>query len=69
MTLKYNIGLGDISSCTDLAKIKSASAFGGVDQFLHKLEDGYETELGRLFGGRNLSGRMAADRHIPRIYA
>ena len=70
MTLKYNIGLGDISSCSNLAKIKSASAFGGVDQFLHKLEDDYETELGRLFGGRNLSGgewqRVAISRAFMR---
>ncbi|TWJ50372.1 Alpha-hemolysin translocation ATP-binding protein HlyB [Bacillus paralicheniformis] len=53
-----------------MAKIKSASAFGGVDQFLHKLEDGYETELGRLFGGRNLSGgewqRIAISRAFMR---
>ncbi|XBO86122.1 ABC transporter ATP-binding protein [Bacillus licheniformis] len=37
---------------------------------MHKLEDGYETELGRLFGGRNLSGgewqRVAISRAFMR---
>ncbi|NPC94546.1 ABC transporter ATP-binding protein [Bacillus sp. WMMC1349] len=56
MTLKANIGLGDLASCENIAKIKKAALFGGVDLFLNKLESGYDTELGRLFGGRDLSG-------------
>ncbi|MDI5788028.1 hypothetical protein PO124_04825 [Bacillus licheniformis] len=32
---------------------------------MHKLEDGYETELGRLFGGRNLSGENGSGSPYP----
>nr|WGD69746.1 ATP-binding cassette domain-containing protein [Bacillus subtilis] len=56
MSLKLNIGLGEVSSRNDLTKIEKAALFGGVNLFLNKLENGYNTELGRLFGGRNLSG-------------
>ncbi|MEK5503805.1 ATP-binding cassette domain-containing protein [Bacillus sp. FSL M8-0168] len=70
MSLKLNIGLGEVSSRNDLAKIEKAALFGGVNLFLNKLENGYDTELGRLFGGRNLSGgewqRVAISRAFMR---
>lgn len=70
MSLKLNIGLGEVSSRNDLDKIEKAALFGGVNLFLDKLENGYDTELGRLFGGRNLSGgewqRVAISRAFMR---
>lgn len=70
MSLKLNIGLGEVSSRNDLTKIEKAALFGGVNLFLNKLENGYNTELGRLFGGRNLSGgewqRVAISRAFMR---
>lgn len=56
MDLKSNIGVGNISEFDDIISIEKAASLGGVTQFLHKLDKKYDTELGRLFGGRNLSG-------------
>jgi len=70
MDLKSNIGVGKISKFDDLRNIEKAACLGGANQFLHKLENKYDTELGRLFGGRNLSGgewqRIALSRAFMR---
>ncbi|HEK9103801.1 ABC transporter ATP-binding protein [Bacillus sp. Xin] len=70
MTLRDNISIGNISFNNNLDLIEKASQLGGVDHFLSKLDKGYDTELGRLFGGRNLSGgewqRIAISRAFMR---
>lgn len=70
MDFKSNIGVGKISKFNDLVSIEKAASLGGANQFLHKLEKKYETELGRLFGGKNLSGgewqRIALSRAFMR---
>lgn len=70
MNLRDNIGLGHLASINEQAMIDRAAALGGVEPFLHKLDQQYETQLGRLFGGRNLSGgewqRIALSRAFMR---
>ena len=53
---RENIGFGDIGSIDDMASIAEAAHQAGADEFLHRLPDGYETTLGRMFDqGHELS--------------
>jgi ATP-binding cassette subfamily B protein len=57
LTLKENIGIGDIDKINDDEKIKEAAQKGKVDVFAEKFEKGYDTLLGRDFeGGVDISG-------------
>lgn len=57
MTLKENIGVGDIDHISDGEKIKLAALKGKVHSFADKFDKGYDTLLGRDFeGGVDLSG-------------
>lgn len=54
-TAAENIAMGDLASAPDLARIRTASASAGADGPIERLEHGYDTVLGRWFGGAELS--------------
>jgi ATP-binding cassette subfamily B protein len=57
ITIKENIGIGDIDDVNNDDKIKQAAQKGKADEFIHKYENGYNTLLGRDFeGGVDISG-------------
>lgn len=56
MRADENIALGDISQMDDREAVRSASVAAGSDGFIEQLGEGYETMLGRWFGGAELSG-------------
>jgi ATP-binding cassette, subfamily B, bacterial len=57
LTARENIGVGSIKHITDLPSIKCAAQKGGADSLIEKLDEKYETNLGKWFdGGINLSG-------------
>ena len=55
-TAGENIGLGQIESVDDGARLRAAASKAGADALLGQLPQGLETRLGREFGGRELSG-------------
>jgi len=57
LTLRENIGIGDIDAMDDEGKIRRAAGKGRVHEFAEKFEKGFDTLLGRDFeGGVDLSG-------------
>ena len=56
LTAGENVGLGQVESLHDRERISAAAAQSGADDVIGKLPDGLETQLGRQFGGRELSG-------------
>lgn len=56
-TAHENIAIGNIEELFDQPeKVKQLAAITGIDEFLSKLPQGYETHLGRGFGETDLSG-------------
>ena len=56
LTAGENVGLGQVESLHDRERINAAAAQSGADEVIGRLPDGLETQLGRQFGGRELSG-------------
>ncbi|MAG36960.1 MAG: ABC transporter ATP-binding protein [Dehalococcoidia bacterium] len=56
LTARENIGLGQIEMLSDDSRLQGAATKAGVDGFLQQLANGLDTQLGRQFGGRELSG-------------
>ena len=57
ITLKENIGIGDINEIANDEKIMQAALKGKADEFTEKFENSYDTLLGRDFeGGVDISG-------------
>ncbi|NLD87180.1 MAG: ABC transporter ATP-binding protein [Clostridiales bacterium] len=57
VTVKENIGIGDVDKIDDDEKIKAAAKKGKVDEFVEEFENGYDTLLGRDFeSGVDISG-------------
>ncbi|MBP3972138.1 ABC transporter ATP-binding protein [Bacillus sp. WL1] len=56
MLLRENIGLGDVKNINNIHEIQLASDKSNVKELLPTLTDGYDTQLGKLFGGQELSG-------------
>ncbi len=54
MSVKENIAFGNIKE--DQKAIMAASKASGSHEFINRLEHGYDTMLGRWFGGAELSG-------------
>jgi ATP-binding cassette subfamily B protein len=56
LTARENIGMGRLAQVNDMAAIEAAARRSGADSFIHTLQHGYETTLGRWFkGGAELS--------------
>ncbi len=56
LTAGENVGLGQVEAFDDEERIRAAAAQSGADEVFERLPDGLETQLGRQFGGRELSG-------------
>ena len=56
LTAGQNIGLGQIDHLHDTARLLQAAESAGADELVRQLPDGLDTQLGRAFGGRELSG-------------
>ena len=55
LTAAENIGLGQIDLLHDATRLYSAAERAGAADLLSRLPDGLDTQLGREFGGRELS--------------
>ena len=56
LTAGENIGLGQVEALSDSDRLHTAAASAGADTLLRQLPQGLDTQLGREFGGRELSG-------------
>ncbi|MGL5939378.1 MAG: ABC transporter ATP-binding protein [Waterburya sp.] len=56
LTVGENIALGDLTALAKLEKLKLAARKAGIDQKISRLEDQYQTLLGKQFDGTELSG-------------
>ena len=56
LTAGENIGLGQVEALSDSDRLHTAAASAGADTLLRQLPQGLDTQLGRQFGGRELSG-------------
>ena len=54
-TAAENIAMSDLASAPDPARIRAAAESAGADGPIERLKDGYETVLGKWFGGAELS--------------
>lgn len=55
LTAAENIGVGQIDLLHDATRLATAAERAGAAELLHRLPDGLDTQLGRAFGGRELS--------------
>lgn len=56
LTAGENVGLGKVESLHEEEQILAAAAKSGADEVIEGLPEGLATQLGRQFGGRELSG-------------
>ncbi len=54
-TVAYNIACGDLAVASDVAAIAAAAGAAGAEESIQRLPQGYETVLGKWFGGAELS--------------
>ena len=55
LTAGENIGMGQLDFRQDAARLSSAAERAGAAELVNRLPDGLDTQLGREFGGRELS--------------
>jgi ATP-binding cassette subfamily B protein len=55
-SLRENIGFGEVGELADEARIHAAAHKAGVSPLIARLPDGMDMQLGRWFGGTELSG-------------
>ena len=59
LSVSDNIAVGDVARASDEAHIKKAATKSGIDSVISTLPEGYQTALGKEFGGTELSqGQM-----------
>lgn len=64
-----NLGVGDIEAFSDNTRWSEAATKGMAAAFIERLENGYETQLGRWFaGGQDLSGGQWQKIALSRAY-
>ncbi|MGH2560174.1 MAG: ABC transporter ATP-binding protein [Thermomicrobiales bacterium] len=56
LTLRENIGFGDVERMADDAALRNAAQRAGIEDLLAGLPDGFDAYLGRQFGETELSG-------------
>jgi ATP-binding cassette subfamily B protein len=52
LTAHENVAFGDVGRLDDRDRVREAARRSGADAFLAQLSDGYDTQLGRLFGSQ-----------------
>ena len=55
LTAGENIGLGQVDALHDATRLSAAAERAGAAELIRQLPDGLDTQLGREFGGRELS--------------
>ncbi|WP_062104327.1 ABC transporter ATP-binding protein [Bacillus niameyensis] len=68
MTVKDNIAIGQIEKIGDAEQITRAAIAAGADEMIQELSNGYETLLGKEFGGQELSQGQWQKVAIARAY-
>ena len=70
LTAGENVGLGQVELLHDSERIAAAAELAGADEVIDRLPQRLETQIGRQFGGRELSGgewqRLALARSFMR---
>ena len=61
LTAGENIGLGQVDALHDATRLLDAAESAGVAELIRQLPDGLDTQLGREFGGRELSDGGVAE--------
>lgn len=56
LTLAENIALGDLKVLDDLERLRRANQRAGMAEIVEQFPEGYQTSLGKQFGGTELSG-------------
>ncbi|WP_289142824.1 ABC transporter ATP-binding protein [uncultured Brevibacillus sp.] len=57
LSVKENIAIGNVAKIADRDKVQYAARLSGVDSFVERFPQSYETHLGKVFGeGEDLSG-------------
>jgi len=56
LTVKENIALSNLEADGDAAQIEDAARSAGVEEIVRRMPEGYDSLLGRWFGGTELSG-------------
>lgn len=69
LSVRENIGFGDIDHIQDTEKIKGAAVKGLADSFIQKMPQGYDTMLGNIYGdGTDLSEGQWQKINIAQAY-
>lgn len=68
MTVGENLGVGDVDALHDQARWRSAATQGVAAEFIERLSQTYSTQLGRWFGGQELSGGQWQKVALSRAY-
>lgn len=69
LTIRENIGVGDLDVVNDEARQQAAAEKAGLASFIAHLPHGYDTMLGKQFGGTELSGGQWQKLSIARAFA
>ncbi len=56
LTVAENVGVGRVDTLEDRARLVEAARRAGASTLIDQMERGWDTQLGRQFGGRGLSG-------------
>ena len=69
LSVRENIGFGDIDSIEDTEQIKKAAIKGGADSFIQQMPQKYDTLLGNIYGvGTDLSEGQWQKINIAKAY-
>lgn len=68
LSVKDNIAVGQIEKIIEYDQVKQAASLSGADDMIQKLSDGYDTFLGKEFGGEELSEGQWQKVAIARAY-
>lgn len=56
LSVRENVAFGDVERLEDQEHLEQVAKLTGIDQLVAKFADGYDTNLGRVFAGEDISG-------------